>query len=432
MPVSILMPSLSPTMEEGILAKWLVKEGDMIRPGTMLCSVETDKATVDYESLDEGYLRTILVPAGSLTKVNQLIAILSETKEEDIGEFTQKALDKNQKVATLSKTPPTATTSSASPSTQSPVNLSIPVLPLTTTSPEKSTSDRIKISPLAKKMALESGIPYKAIQGSGPQGRIIRRDVEGYKPSSQSMPKPTEETQRPLFGSQLPPAISQDIPLTMMRKTIARRLLESSQTIPVFAVTLKVDLEPLTTFRSQLKRGPGYKVSVNDMILKASAFALRRHPAVNSSWMGDSVRLHGNIDIGVAVSLDGGVITPIIKNADQKPLWEISEEIKALAAKARIGKLAPEEYLGGTFTVSNLGMYGVDEFTAIISPPQAAILSVGGSQSEVFLNVYGIPEQRQVMKITLNSDHRLIDGALAAQFLGTLKSALENPIWLMI
>ncbi len=417
MPTSVLMPSLSPTMEEGVLAKWLVKEGDFVKQGTLLCSVETDKTTVDYESMDEGFLRKIVLPEKTQAKVNQLIAVLTETKDEDIGEFLQKAQEKSQKLLTA-KIAPVAPVPSA---------LAPPIL--STRSPEDRRSGeerRLKASPLARKVAVEAGIPIGAVQGSGPSGRVIRRDVEAFKTNP-----PATEGPGVAFGAQLPPAVTQDIPLSMMRRTIARRLLESTQSIPVFAVTLKVDAEPLNELRSQLKRGPGYKVSVNDIIVKASAFALRRHPAVNSSFHGEFIRQHGNVDVGVAVSLDGGLITPIVKHADQKSLWNISEEVKALVAKARAGKLAPDEYQGGTFTVSNLGMYGVDEFTAIINPPQAAILSVGGAQPEIALDAQGIPRQKSVMKITLNADHRAIDGALAAQFLSTLKSALENPAWLL-
>ena len=225
---------------------------------------------------------------------------------------------------------------------------------------------------------------------------------------------------------------TQDIPLSMMRKTIGKRLLESAQNTPVFFVTQKIEVDALAKLRSDLHRGPGYKVSVNDIVTKAVAFALRRHPAVNSSFYGDFIRQHGNIDIGIAVALEGGLITPIVKDADQKSYWAISQEIKSLVAKAKAGKLAPEEYMGGTFTISNLGMYGVDQFTAIINPPQAAILAVGGIQSEVYLDATGTPRQRDIMKVTISADHRVVDGAQAAQFLSTLKSAMEHPVWLML
>jgi pyruvate dehydrogenase E2 component (dihydrolipoamide acetyltransferase) len=235
-----------------------------------------------------------------------------------------------------------------------------------------------------------------------------------------------------LFGAMAVALPTQDIPLSMMRKTIGKRLLESSQNTPVFFVTQKIEVDALAKLRSDLHRGPGYKVSVNDIVVKAVAFALRRHPVVNSALYGDFIRQHGNIDIAIAVSVEGGLITPIVKDADQKSLQVISQEIKALVAKARAGKLEPQEYQGGTFTLSNLGMYGVDEFTAIINPPQAAILAVGGIRPEVYLDAMGVARQRDVMKITISADHRVVDGAQAAQFLSTLKSVLEHPVWLML
>jgi pyruvate dehydrogenase E2 component (dihydrolipoamide acetyltransferase) len=450
----MLMPSLSPTMEEGVLAKWLVKEGDYIKPGMLLCSVETDKTTVDYESMDEGYLRKIVVPGGSPAKVNQLIAILSEEKDEDIAEYLDKALKKNQEQlakagAKASPAPAVAAAApAAAPASASngsgPARATYAPAPARTavaTAPEPAPAagGRVLASPLARRMAEEAGIPLGAVAGSGPNGRIIRADIENYKPAAAPAApaapakgaKAEGPVQRPLYGSLAPIVPTQDIALNMMRKTIGKRLLESTQSMPVFYVTMKVDMGAVNGLRAQLNRAPGYKVSVNDIVVKATAFALREFPQVNSAFMGDFIRQNANIDICVAVSIDGGLITPIVRDADQKGLGLISTEIKALVAKAKAGKLAPDEYQGGTFTVSNLGMYGVDEFTAIINPPQAAILAVGGIQSEVYLD-NGAAKQRDVMKMTLSSDHRVIDGALAAQFLSGLKSLLENPVWLML
>jgi len=438
MPTSILMPSLSPTMEEGVLAKWLVKEGDLIKPGTLLCSVETDKTTVDYESMDEGYLRKIIVPGGSQAKVNQLIAILTDEKDENYDEFLKKEIEKSEKVtagkpaaaapaaapAAVAGVPTRGTPTTAAPAAGVPAPL---VGAVTPAAPAPSGDGRVKSSPLARKVAAEAGIPLSGIQGSGPSGRIIRKDVE----ESKSKGGGAEATQS-LFGAAAVPQPTQDIPVSMMRKTIGKRLLESTQNTPVFFVTQKIEVDALMKLRSDLHRGPGYKVSVNDIVMKAAAFALRRHPAVNSSFYGDFIRQNGNIDLCVAVSLDGGLITPIVKDADQKSLMAISQEIKSLVAKAKAGKLAPEEYVGGTFTVSNLGMYGVDQFTAIINPPQAAILAVGGIQQEVYLDATGAPKSRDVMKVTISADHRVIDGAQAAQFLSTFKSVMEHPVWLML
>ncbi len=237
--------------------------------------------------------------------------------------------------------------------------------------------------------------------------------------------------QTPHFGSLAPVNQTRDIPLTKMRAIIGKRLLESAQTTPVFFVTQKIEMDTLNAVRAELNRAAGYKISVNDLIVKATAFALRQYPVINSSFHGDFIRENANIDICVAVAIPDGLITPIVKNADQKGLGAISQEVKALVGKAKAGKLAPEEFQGGTFTISNLGMFGVDEFTAIINPPQAAILAVGGTSTELYLED-GVPKERQVMKVTLSADHRVIDGAQGAQFLGGLKSLLENPVWLML
>lgn len=438
MPTTILMPSLSPTMEEGVVAKWLVKEGDLIKQGTMLCSVETDKTTVDYESLDEGYMRKILLPAGSGAKVNQLIAILADTKDEDIAEYTAKAIEKNQKqmAAKGGAAPAPASAPAASPApalaVAAPAQTPVAAAPAQT----NHNGGRVFASPLARKIAGERGIPLEALEGSGPSGRVIRRDVEGYvapKPAAAPVGGKEKDTtvQRPLFGSLAPVSPTVDIPLNMMRKTIGKRLLESTQGTPVFYVTMKIEVDALNQLRNQLNRAQGYKISVNDIVTKAVGFALRQFPVVNSSYHGDFVRQNANIDVCVAVSIEGGLITPIVRNVDQKGLGQISQEIKALVGKAKAGKLTPEEYQGGTFTISNMGMYGVDEFTSIINPPQSAILAVAGIQDELYKDGDAI-KSRQVMKVTLSADHRVIDGAMAAHFVSGLKSLLENPVWLML
>lgn len=442
MPTTILMPSLSPTMEEGVVAKWLVKEGDLIKQGTMLCSVETDKTTVDYESLDEGFMRKILLPAGSGAKVNQLIAILADTKDEDIADFTAKAIEKNQKqMAAKGGAPAAASTPAASPA---PAAVAAPAAPVqvavaapVSASTASQNGGRVFASPLARKIAGERGIPLDALEGSGPSGRVIRRDVEGYvapkaAPAASASGKEKDATvQRPLFGSLAPVTPTVDLPLNMMRKTIGKRLLESTQGTPVFYVTMKIEVDALNQLRNQLNRAQGYKISVNDIVTKAVGFALRQFPVVNSSYHGDFIRQNANIDVCVAVSIEGGLITPIVRNVDQKGLGQISQEIKALVGKAKAGKLAPEEYQGGTFTISNMGMYGVDEFTSIINPPQSAILAVAGIQDELYKDGEAI-KSRQVMKVTLSADHRVIDGAMAAHFVSGLKSLLENPVWLML
>jgi len=443
----MLMPSLSPTMEEGVLAKWLVKEGDFIKAGTMLCSVETDKTTVDYESMDEGYLRKILVPNGTPAKVNQLIAILTDEKDEDYSAYLEKALKKSQETVAGKGAPAMAKTAAAgSANGAGPAAATFTAAPQAPARPAiaapaavATEGGRVKASPLARKMAEDAGIPLEGLAGSGPMGRVVKRDIENYQPAPATpvskaggAPEKSEgPVQRPLYGSLAPIGQTLDIPLNMMRKTIGKRLLDSHQNIPTFYVTMKIEMDALNSLRNQLNRSPGYKISVNDLIVKASAFALRQHPMVNASFMGDFIRQNANIDICVAVSIEGGLITPIVRDADQKGLGQLSTEVKQLVAKAKAGKLAPEEFQGGTFTISNLGMYGVDEFTAIINPPQSAILAVGGIQNEIYLDGDEV-KSRDTMKVTLTSDHRVIDGALAAQFLSGLKSLLENPVWLML
>ncbi len=450
MPTSMLMPSLSPTMEEGVLAKWLVKEGDLIKPGTMLCSVETDKTTVDYESMDGGYLRKILIPNGTLAKVNQLIAILTDENNEDYAEYLAKAEKKSADllaskggavVKAEASIPAAPAFAASAPVLKTPDPISPTARTATAVVSAGTPSGRIKASPLAKKMAEAAGITLEGLAGTGPMGRVIKRDIENYQPVTAPAVSHGHRTsaekssdgpvQRPLYGSLAAVGETQDLPLNMMRKTIGKRLLESHQNIPTFFVTMKIDMGPLNSIRAQLNRSPGYKVSVNDILIKASAFALRQHPMVNASFMGDFIRQNANIDICVAVSIEGGLITPIVRAADQKGLGQVSAEVKNLVAKAKAGKLAPEEFQGGTFTLSNLGMYGVDSFTAIINPPQSAILAIGGIQQEIFLDGDKV-KQRDIMNVTLTADHRVIDGALAAQFLSGLKSILENPVWLML
>jgi pyruvate dehydrogenase E2 component (dihydrolipoamide acetyltransferase) len=432
-------------MEEGVLAKWLVKEGDAIKQGTMLCSVETDKTTVDYESMDEGYIRKIILPEGSQAKVNDLIAILTDEKDEDYQAYLEKALAKQGAGASKPAAQNSPAASAASSAPTAPAQTAAPAAQATSpaASMAHSNGGRIKVSPLAKKMATEKGIPLDSLDGTGPSGRIIKRDIDAYRPASATAAtagavatstagKGDAVVSRPIFGSLAPIAPTADHPLNMMRKTIGKRLLESTQGIPVFYVTMKINMGPINTLRAQLNRAPGYKVSVNDIVVKTCSAALRQFPGVNSSYHGDFIRQHAEIDICVAVSIDGGLITPIVKGVDTKGLGQVSSEIKELVKKAKSGKLKPEEYQGGTFTVSNMGMYGVDAFTSIINPPQAAILAVGAIQNELALDESGKVFEKEIMKVTLSADHRVVDGALAAQFLSGLKSLMENPVWLLL
>lgn len=385
MPFTLTMPKLSPTMESGVIAKWHKQPGDQVKEGDLLLEVSTDKATVEHSALDEGYLREILVQEGGEAKVNDPIAVFSETAEEEISAYTPKAIEISQVTAVA------------------PAPKAAPVMAL------PSSGARVAASPLAKKIAKQRGIDLAHIRGSGPRGRIVSKDLD------QPAAKGTRE-----------------INLTPIRKVISQRLQEAKSTIPHFYVNMQIDAANLVDFREHLSR-LDVKVSINDCIIKGCALALKEHQVVNSGFnpSNNTILQFGSIDISVAVSVEAGLITPIVFNADQKSLPEISQEIRALAKKAKEGKLAPAEFQGGSFTISNLGMFGVTEFSAIINPPQAAILAVGAILDQpVIKNGAIVPGK--VMHLTLSSDHRVVDGVAAAQFLATLKKYLEQPISLLI
>jgi pyruvate dehydrogenase E2 component (dihydrolipoamide acetyltransferase) len=384
------MPKLSPTMEMGTIAKWLKQPGDRIEAGDALFEVATDKATVEHAALDEGYLRQILVQEGQEAPVNQPLAICTETKEESIENYQPKAIE----IA-----PPAVKAQAA------------PIAKTVETAP-KSTL-RVTASPLAKKLADRQGVDLSKVQGSGPRGRIVAKDLEDSHTS-------------------VPSEAVQEIPLSPVRKVISRRLQEAKGTIPHFYVTMKIDAEKLVDFREQLSHLE-VKVSFNDCIVKACALALKEHPVVNSGFhpTKNAILQFNTIDVSVAVDTPSGLITPIVTSADQKSISEISAEIRALAQKAKAGKLAPAEFQGGSFTVSNLGMFGVESFAAILNPPQAAILAVGGILDEAVIK-NGVVRPGKVMHLTLSADHRVVDGVKAAEFLGTLKKMLEQPIALLI
>ena len=379
MSFTLSMPKLSPTMETGIIAKWHKKEGDHVEPGELLLEVSTDKATVEHSAIDEGYLRKILVPEGGEAAVNQPIALFTETKE---GSFEELPPEKEKEVT---------------PTTLKPAPLM----------PPKETSTRVKASPLAKKLASQKGMDLTEIKGSGPGGRIVSRDLEGVK-------KLGEE------------------PLSPIRKVIATRLQEAKSTIPHFYVTWEIHAEPLVSFREQLSHME-HKVSFNDLVVKATALALKEHPGINSGFnaKNNAIIRFGTIDISIAVQLESGLITPIVKDADKKGIEEISQEIRQLAKKAKEGKLRPSEFQGGSFTVSNLGMYGVSHFQAIINPPQAAILAVGAILDKPFIKQGQVLPSKS-LSLTLSVDHRVIDGVAAALFLQTLAQILENPASLVV
>jgi len=424
MATNILMPALSPTMTEGNLARWLKQEGERIKAGDVIAEIETDKATMEVEAVDEGILGRILVPAGTQgVKVNDVIAVLVEAGEA---------------VPAAGAAPKVAPAAVPAPAAPAPVAAApIAVAP----APAAASGDRVFASPLARRMAAQAGVDISKIAGSGPNGRIVKADVDaalsrGPAPVAAAAPAPLVAAPRPVA----PVAITAPhtaVPNSSIRKVIARRLAESKATIPHFYVSTDVEIDALLKIRADLnarspKDGPGaYKLSVNDLVIKATAVTLRRFPNVNAMWTEDAILQLHDVDISVAVSIPDGLITPIVKNADIKGLAAISNEMKDLAARAKTGKLKPEEFQGGGFSISNMGMYGVRDFAAIINPPQAGILAVSaGEQRPVVKN--SALAIATVMTLTLSVDHRVIDVALAAEFLQALKRNIEDPLSLML
>ncbi|APH54478.1 Dihydrolipoamide acetyltransferase component of pyruvate dehydrogenase complex [Granulibacter bethesdensis] len=417
MATTILMPALSPTMTEGTLARWLKKEGDTITAGDVIAEIETDKATMEVEAVDEGVLGRILVPDGTEgVAVNAPIAILVEEGEAvpDQGDIPVPAQ--------ASAGPLPDKSAPAKPEAKTAVPSQEP----------DRTENRIFASPLARRIAKEAGIDLASLTGSGPSGRILRADVEKAKGAGGKQ-APTSAATLTETG-----AAHKLVPHSGMRRTIARRLTEAKQTIPHFYVTMDVELDALLKLRADLNaRSPAegqegaFKLSVNDLIIKAAGLALRRVPGVNAAWSEDGILLFEDVDISVAVSIPDGLITPIIRQADRKGVVSISTEMKALAARARKGGLQPSDYQGGGFSISNLGMYGVRDFAAIINPPQAAILAVGaGEQRPVVRD--GALAVSTVMSCTLSVDHRVVDGALGAQWLGAFRQIVEDPLSLLL
>src|SRR5476649_370930 len=426
MSINILMPALSPTMTEGKLAKWHVKVGDAVKSGQVMCEIETDKATMEVEAVDEGKVGQILVPEGAEgVKVNAVIAVLLEEGETAVP------------AGAAPPAPAPAAAPAAKPqAAPAPAAPSPAPKPAAAPTPQPAAApggDRIFASPLAKRIAAEKGVNLAGVKGSGPNGRIVKADVEGAKPGAAPAVAPAATSTR---GPSAVPAQSiftapgdKRIPHTAIRKVIARRMLESKQTVPHFYLTVEMELDALLAARAAINvvaEKKGAKVSVNDMVIKACAKALRDHPECNASWTEDEMIQYGAVDISVAVATDRGLITPIVRNADMKGAAQISVEMKDLAARAKVGKLKLEEFQGGGFTISNLGMFGVTHFSAIINPPQAMILAVGAGEERVVARK-GQAVVRTMMNLTLAVDHRVVDGAMGAQFMQTLKSYIEQP-----
>ncbi len=466
MAIDILMPALSPTMEKGTLAKWLKKEGDAIKSGDVLAEIETDKATMEVEAVDEGVLAKIVVPEGSAdVPVNQVIGLIAEE-----GEDVSAAAQPSPKLAPAVAAPPTAPASAddmvlraerpgATPGDPSPASAPAKAKPQAGASgkPEAAGS-RVIASPLARRIAKQAGLDLGAIEGSGPQGRVVERDVraaETVGPKIKSAPAtpapaasgktpdvriaaaPTasDETIKEMFE----PGSFEEVPHDGMRKTIARRLVEAKQTIPHFYLEADCDIGALMALRAQVNAAapvdkdgkPAFKVSVNDFVIKALALALQRVPEANATWTEGAMLRHRHSDIGVAVAVPGGLMTPVIRRADTKTLSVIANEMKDYAARAKARKLRPDEYTGGTSAVSNLGMFGIKSFAAVINPPHATILAVGVGEKRVVARD-DVPAVATMMSVTLSTDHRAVDGALGAQLLGAFKHLIETPMGMLV
>ncbi len=428
MATEILMPALSPTMEEGTLAKWLVKEGDEVKSGDIIAEIETDKATMEFEAVDEGIVGKIVIAEGTEgVKVNSLIAILVEEGEE---------------VPAAGASAP-----AAAPAAAAPVAAAAPAAAAPAPAAPAKDGNRVFASPLARRIAGQKGLDLSAIAGSGPRGRIVKSDVEGATAAPKAAAPAAAATKAPKAAA---PAAAmaqgpstdavlkmyegtafEEVKLDGMRKTIAARLTEAKQSVPHFYLRRDIELDDLLAFRAQLnaKLGDrGVKLSVNDFIIKACALALQQIPEANAVWAGDRVLKFKDSDVAVAVAIEGGLFTPVLKNSDSKSLSALSAEMKDLAKRARDRKLAPHEYQGGSFAISNLGMFGIDNFDAIINPPHSGILAVGAGVKKPVVGADDQIKVATVMSVTLSVDHRVIDGALGAQLLEAIKANLENPI----
>jgi pyruvate dehydrogenase E2 component (dihydrolipoamide acetyltransferase) len=449
MPIDILMPALSPTMEKGNLAKWLKNEGDSIKAGDVIAEIETDKATMEVEAVDEGILAKIVVPEGSQdVPVNQLIAVIAG-EGEDV-----KAAAGGAGAAKPAPAPAAAPKTEAAPAASAPAKAEL-LPPAPASIAQAASGIRLFASPLAKRIAKLEGIDLSKVVGSGPHGRIVERDVKAAAaggtakaapaaaapaaaapaaPKSAAVSGASDEQVKKLFQ----PGSYEEVPHDNMRKVIARRLTEAKTTIPHFYLTIDCELDALLSLREQINKAapvkdgkPAYKLSVNDMIIKALAMSLRAVPEANVSWTDGAMLKHKHADIGVAVSIPGGLITPVIRDACHKTLSAISNEMKDLAARARNRKLKPEEYQGGTSAVSNLGMFGIKDFSAVINPPHATILAVGAGEKRVVVR-NDQPAVATVMSVTLSTDHRAVDGALGAELMQAFKGYIENPMGMLV
>ena len=452
MATQVIMPKLSPTMEEGQLSRWLKKEGDKVSMGEPLAEIDTDKATMEMQALGNGVLRKILIQEGESAPLGQVIAIIGEP-DEDISALESKSASSAPAKASPPSEPKESETKE--PETEEPVEAkpaaAVPAAAETAggngqgaAKPvEAASGGRLIVSPLAARMAAESGIDLRSINGSGPGGRIIKRDVEGLisqggTGAPAAARQPDKSHLRAVSSAPAAkrepgqPSAYHDEPITEIRRIIAKRLVTSLGPIPHFFLTTEIEMDRVAEMRTAIKElEPDLKISVNDIIIKVAAAALVQHPQVNASFQDKVIRYYEHADIGVAVAIEDGLITPVVRAADQKSLSEIAAEVRELAGRAREKRLKPEEYTGASFSISNLGMFGIDEFTAVINPPEGAILAVGAMSPKPVVRDNEVVV-RQIMKVTMSCDHRVIDGATGAKFLQTFKKILENPLFLVV
>ena len=414
------LPKLSPTMEEGTLVAWTKKEGDEIEVDDLLAEVETDKATMEFRSFDRGVLLKILVPEGETLEPDVPVAIIGKAGEDisDLLAEVEAGAAARSGAAPVSEPAPAPVTATVSKPPPPP-----PPVPHPATEMASVREGRVLSSPLVRRLARERSIDLRAVQGTGPHGRIIKRDIDSYVGTTVVASAPP--------GQRLPPRV---VKASSMRRTIARRLTESKQTVPHYYLTIDVDIAPLADAREAMNaelESIGKKVSLNDLVIKAAAVALRRVPDVNASWMGKEIHYHQVVDISVAVAIEEGLMTPVVRDADRKGVEQIADEVRDLAVRAREKKLQPEEMTNGTFSISNLGMFGIDEFAAVINPPEGAILAVGTVRDEpVVQGDQIVPGQR--MRFTMSCDHRVIDGATGAKFMATFKRIMESPLSMLL
>src|SRR6267154_743099 len=437
MATQVVMPKLSPTMEEGQLARWLKKEGDEVSMGEPLAEIDTDKATMEMQALSNGVLRKILINEGESAPLGQPIAIIGEP-DEDISELLKATAEKAPATPAKEEQPAAEEPAPAAKESPAPPEDSASPTEQAAAAPSSRNDGRQLISPIAARMAAEGGVNLKSLQGSGPGGRIVKRDIEAAmtaKPAGASAApglRGLGSFRADQKGSVYGPSGYRDEPLSEMRRTIARRLVTSLGPVPHFFLTSEIDMDRAADMRVAINElYPDLKLSVNDIVIKVAAAALIQHPQVNASFQDKTVRWYEHADIGVAVATENGLITPVVRSADAKSLPEIAGEVRELAERARARKLKPDEYTGATFSISNLGMFGIDEFTAVINPPEGAILAVGAMKPRAVARDNEVVI-KQTMRVTMSCDHRVIDGAIGAQFLRTFKQIMENPLYLFL